>query len=244
MSRDLVRLAVDSADVAALRFGIDVRRIARIGEHPEAVAAVEILPLRLGDAAGKLRLADPRAVVLESAVHLVRLVHVDAHVVELRDRQRLRLPPLVPGIVGVPQAAVVADDQMIGVLRIDPHVVEVAVRRAADVAERRAAVGAHDERAVRLVDAILVLGIDDEIREVEWTPQHVLAAIAELPRRAAIVGAIQPVERRHRFDECVHDVGLGRRHGDGDASPGLGGQSLRALVVERGPCRAAISTLE
>src|SRR5262249_60908442 len=32
-----VRLAIDPADVAALRFGVDVIGIARIDEHPEAV---------------------------------------------------------------------------------------------------------------------------------------------------------------------------------------------------------------
>ena len=164
--------------------------------------------------------------------------------VELRDRKRLRLPPLVAGVVRVPEAAVVADDEMIGVLRIDPHVVEIAVRAAGDVAERRAAVGAHDERAVRLVDAVLVLRIDDEIREVERTPEHVLAAVAQLPRRAAVVGAIEAVQRRHRLDERVDDVRLGRRDRHRDASPRLGRQPLRALLVERGPRRAAISTLE
>ena len=113
---DLVRLAVDAADVAALRFGVEVRRVGGIDEHPEAVAAVHVLPLRLRDAAGELRLADPRAVVLQAAVHVVRPVHVDAHVIELRDRQRLRLPPLVAAVVRVPEAAVVAGDQVVGVL--------------------------------------------------------------------------------------------------------------------------------
>ena len=92
--------------------------------------------------------------------------------------------------------------------RIHPDVVEVAVRAAGDVGERRAAVGAHDERAVRLVDAVFVLRIDDEIREVERPPEHVLAPVAQLPRRAAVVGAIEAVQRRLCFDERIDDVRL------------------------------------
>src|SRR5205807_10292170 len=60
----LVRLAIDASDVAALCFRVDVRGIGGIDEDPKAVAAIEVLPLALGDAAGILRLAHPRAVVL------------------------------------------------------------------------------------------------------------------------------------------------------------------------------------
>src|SRR5260370_532032 len=69
----------------------------------------------------------------------------------------------VGGVVGVPEPGVVARDEMIGVGRIDPHVVEVAVRPARDVAEAPASVGANDERAVRLVDPARVLRVYVEV---------------------------------------------------------------------------------
>src|SRR5206468_1247576 len=118
-----VRLPIDASEVAALRLGVYIRGVARIGEYPEAIASVQILPLRLGDATRVLRLAGPRAVVLQPAVDLVRPVVVDAYVIELRDRQCFRFPPLVSRVVRVPQPAVVTHDEMIGVAWIDLHFV-------------------------------------------------------------------------------------------------------------------------
>ena len=136
----LVRLAIHPPDLAALRLGVDVVGIARIGEHPEAVAAVEVFPAAAGDAARIRRVADPRAVVLQAAVDVVRAIHVDAHVVELRDRQVVGLPPAIAAVVRIPEAAVVAGDEVVGVVGIDPDVVPVAVAAAADAAEALAAV--------------------------------------------------------------------------------------------------------
>src|SRR5205085_7334689 len=45
----LVRLAIDAADVAALRFGIDVIGIGRICKYPESVAAIDVFPTVVGD---------------------------------------------------------------------------------------------------------------------------------------------------------------------------------------------------
>ena len=78
-----MRLSVDATDVAPLGFGVDVRGVGGIDEHPEAIAAVHVLPLALCDTARVLRLADPRAVVLQTAIHFVRPVHVETHMIEL-----------------------------------------------------------------------------------------------------------------------------------------------------------------
>ncbi len=104
----LVRVLVHARDRAALVFGVEVVGIGRVGEHPEAVAAVHVLPAAVGDAAGIGRVAHPAAVVLQAAIDVVRILVVDAHVVELRDRQVLALPPLAAAVVALPQAAVVA----------------------------------------------------------------------------------------------------------------------------------------
>jgi hypothetical protein len=80
------RAPVDAADVAALRLDVDGLRIARVRLRPEAVAAVEVLPALVRDAATVRGVADPGAVVLQAAVDVVRVGHVDGHVVELGDR--------------------------------------------------------------------------------------------------------------------------------------------------------------
>src|SRR4029077_15815561 len=66
----LVRLAVDAPDLPALILRVDVVGIGGVDEHPEAVAVVHVLPLTVRDAARVLRLTDPRAVVLQAAVHV------------------------------------------------------------------------------------------------------------------------------------------------------------------------------
>src|SRR5258708_27263539 len=71
------QLAIDARDGAALRFGIDAVGIGRIRHPPEAVAAVEVLPARVGDASSVCGVAHPRAVVLKAAVHLVGVLVVD-----------------------------------------------------------------------------------------------------------------------------------------------------------------------
>src|SRR5947207_2582695 len=43
-----MRLAIDAADVAALRFGVDIVGIGWIGENPETIAAVNIFPATAG----------------------------------------------------------------------------------------------------------------------------------------------------------------------------------------------------
>ena len=73
---DVARLegaAVHAPDEAALRLGVDEVGIRGIGEHPEAVAAVQVLPAVAGDAARVDRVADPRAVVLQPAIDVVRV---------------------------------------------------------------------------------------------------------------------------------------------------------------------------
>ena len=85
------RVAVDPADIAALVFGVDVIGIGRIDEGVKAIAVEDIFPLRVGDAAGIFRLADPAAVILQSAVDPIRIGVIHAHVIELRNGQVLGL---------------------------------------------------------------------------------------------------------------------------------------------------------
>src|SRR5713101_8818487 len=130
---------------------------------------------------------------------------------------------------------------MVGVRRIDPDVVEIAVRSAGDVAEALAAVIAGDERSVGLVNLVFVFRIDDQVREVERTPDHGLAAIELLPGRAGIIGAIKRILGWLGFDEGVDDVRLRLRDSHRHATPSLARQSLGARDFV--PGRAAVGRL-
>ena len=122
-----MRVTIDPPDLAPLKFRVNVIGIGRIGEHPESVAVVHIFPAMIGDSAGILRIADPRTVVLKSAVNAIRIFVVETHVIELRDRQVFAFPPLAPAVVGIPHPAVIAGKDGLRIDRIDPDIVVVAV---------------------------------------------------------------------------------------------------------------------
>ena len=231
------RFAVDAHQRAALAFGIgeDFRR-GRIGPDEEAVAAVEIFPTAVGDAARIGAVAGPGAVVLQAAIDLIRVLVVDADVIEFRNRQGLVLGPAIGPVGADPQATVITDHHVLGVGRVDPHGVVVAVRALGDGRETLAAVFAGDQRQIGLEHTLGVLRIDDQAGEIERAPDHVLAAIALGPGGAAVVGAEQCAAGA--FDHGVNDLGIGGGEGHRLAAPRALGQAALALHV--GPGRPAI----
>ena len=111
---------------------------------------------------------------------------------------------------------------------IDPDVVQVAVRAAADVGEALAAVVADDQREVGLEDAVLVLRIDDQVARSRTGRQTMFWLLVALPPRS----------RRRRRNDRAPSVGvrLRRRHRrrsafdgaivDRDAAPRLRREAL------------------
>src|SRR5690349_1655933 len=120
--------AIHAPNLASLSFGVDVVTIGWVFPHPEAVAAVHVFPTRIAHAAGIRRVADPRTVVLQSAVNVIGNIVIDAYVIELRDRQVYLVLPARAAIEAAPQTSVVRSEDDVGVIRIDPDIVEVAVR--------------------------------------------------------------------------------------------------------------------
>ena len=227
-----------AADEPALHLGVGEIGVGRVRERPEAVAVVQVLPPTVRDAARIRRVARPRAVVLQPAVHLVRVLVVHAHVVELRERQVVALPPTAAAVVRDPQPAVVAAHDVLRVGRVDPEVVPVAVRSTGSRAEARATVGRDDQPSAHLEHAVLVLRIHDQLREVERAPHHHLAAIALLERPAAVAGDEERAARA--LDERVDARGIRWRHGHRHPAPRLGRQPLRGGRVERRPGGARV----
>src|SRR6185295_17202662 len=118
---------------AALRLGIDGVVISRIDLRVKTIATADAIPVSVRDSvlqAARLAWTTPRAVVLQTAVHVVRLTHVDSDRVELRGGNRIDKLPRRALIVADVQAAVISDHQVVAVVGIDPDRVIVAVRDA------------------------------------------------------------------------------------------------------------------
>src|SRR5579864_6173577 len=57
------RVTVYSGNLTALRFGINIIGVCRVFKYPETVAAVNVFPARVGDAARIRGIAHPNAVI-------------------------------------------------------------------------------------------------------------------------------------------------------------------------------------
>ena len=115
---------------AGLTRRVDDVRIARLDAGLEAVAAAGHPPVAHpdADAVHRPRRSALRLVVLCAAADVVerqRVVHGDA--IELRDRQVVEVPPRFAFVPRLVRAAVVADHDVVLVLRVHPHRVEVHV---------------------------------------------------------------------------------------------------------------------
>ena len=122
-----MRVTIYPTDLAALVFGIDIIGISRIGKHPKPIAVEHVFPARVSNAAGILRVAHPRTVVLQPAVNAIRIVVIDADMIKLGDRQVFALPPFAAAVIRVPHSAVVSHKHHLRVGWVDPHVVRIAV---------------------------------------------------------------------------------------------------------------------
>src|SRR4030095_1565549 len=124
----LERLAIYSRNLTPLILCVDVIVIGCVGKGPKTVAIPDILPTTIGNAARIRRITNPGTVVLESAINVIRSVHVNTDVVELRYREVVAFPPAIAAIVRIPDAAIITSNHMVRVVRIDPDVVKVTMR--------------------------------------------------------------------------------------------------------------------
>src|SRR5437879_10990600 len=145
-------MAIHAHDPAALLLRVKVTGVGWIGEHPEPVTVVHILPAMVRDPAGILRITDPRTVILEPAVNSIRVFIIQTHMIKLRDRKIFAFPPFAPAVVGIPHAAIVSGKDRLRIYWIDPDIVVIAVAslKHTDDRETFAAVFTHNQRAIRL----------------------------------------------------------------------------------------------
>ena len=135
--------------------------------------------------------------------------------IELRDGQVVVAVPAVAPVGAVPQAAVVAGDDVGGIAGVDPDLVVVPVHAAGDAGKALAPVLAGDQLQVSLEHPVGVLRIHGDVGEVEGPPDHELAAVPLAPGPAAVIGAEEG--GAGALDHGIDDVGVGG--GDGDTDP-------------------------
>ena len=161
---------VPAAHAAVLTLVVDEVGVLGIDADDEAVAATHAEPVAVDGArvVADHRRATPAAVVLQAAVDEVRVPGSDLDVVELTDGD---VAVVVPGLHPVPghvDPAVVAEDHVLPVRRVDPQgvVVHVDLAAVAVVREGLAAVGRAPQPRAQHVDALGVTGVDADLRVV------------------------------------------------------------------------------
>ena len=123
-------LQIEPAQSTFLQLGVDNRRILRIHAGLESVAAADAVPIARPNARAVERPRWPayRSVVLRAAANVVERPRVvRGHAIELRERQVGEVPPRLHAIVGLVEAAVVPDDDVIPIARVEHNLVVVDV---------------------------------------------------------------------------------------------------------------------
>src|SRR5262245_18865191 len=194
-------LQIETLNIAVLRFGVDRRVISRVDLRIKTVASADAVPVGVDDSAAatttaaaaataaasaSLARAAPTAVILQASANVVRLSHVHSDSVELRRRDVVNELPSRGLVVADIQTAVVADNQVVRVIRIDPQRVVIAVRDALNHLERFAAVGGFVEGGAAGVDDLVVLGVDTNLAVVH---RAIVVVAHDAPGLAFIVRA-------------------------------------------------------
>ena len=175
------RVTLPSCDVR-----VDDVRILGIAARLESVAAADDVPVARADAPAvqRARRAAVRPVVLRAAADVVeRLRVVDRHAVVLRDRQAREEPERRALVVGLVDAAVVADQDVIPIGRIELDDVVIDVHAGlfpVGLPPRLAAVRAAIEIGVHRPDRVGPMRIDEDLLVVRGAA----AAIPVARRRA------------------------------------------------------------
>ena len=222
-------------DKTLLRLDIHDRRVSRVHDRIETIAATDAIPVVVGDALRVQRAAraGPTAVVLQAAVNPKRFLIVERDFIELADRNGVDEIPRTSAIVGLVNPAVRSGQHMVRIFRIDPKRVKVAVDTPYDVRHPglAAVVGDVHGRG-RLPDALIVVGIDANLAVVHWTRIDV-AHLA--PMLAAIFGTKHTAFRI--LDDGVNNVRIAAIDIDADASR----RAFRQIDGKFFPGRAAVN---
>ncbi len=220
----VARAAIEAHQPAVLRLGVDGVVVGGVDAALEAIAAIGDEPVGVadaGDAARAGRSAE-REVVLRAAVHVVeRRVHVDVDLVELRQRQVGEEAPGLRPVEGLVETTVVAVEDVVAVIRIDPDGMVVDVlARLAEVLPRGAAVIGDAVVHVDGDHAVGVVRVDPDLAVVERARGERAAHAA--PVESVVARAVDAAAVVGGLDDRVDDVGVRGRTGEPDAAFTLG----------------------
>ena len=125
-------------------------------------------------------------------------------------RGKILIGPGLRGVRGDRATAVVCDDHVRGVVRINPQIVEIAVRAVVHARHRLAAVGRAIGGGVLHVNHVHVLRVGKHVCVVERTLANVAIGIGQLPGFCRIVGDEESAILI--LDERIHPIRVYRRH--------------------------------
>ena len=203
-----LRLVVELADDAHVAAGVDIARLVGVERRHRTLAAAHVVPVTLRDPARRGAGDLHGGVVLLAAVHVVRekVVHRDA--VELRGRLVALRRPGAAAVERDVGAAVVAFDDRLGIARVDPEAVVIAVGRP-DAGDALAAVDRLADVSVEHPHHVGVLRVRDDLHVVPGARVQCPGVVHQLPRLRPIIRAVQAT-LRIGFDHGVEAVGVGR----------------------------------
>ena len=205
--------------------------VAKQGNEPIGVANADVV---VG-----ARRAAVAVVVLRAAVDVVEgLVIVDSHLVILGNRHVVDEAPRLAQIEALVDAAVIAHDQIIVVVRIERHGVMVDVFRIVlEFGKRLAAVLGDVQMHVGLIHAVELVRAREQFLVVVWpgAAGQILAAL--LPGLAAVGRAPEAAGAVGQLDRCIDHVRINRRNRDA----GLAHVFFRQTFGQLAPGFAAIN---
>ena len=127
------------------------------------------------------------------------------HVIKLRRGLVVLRGPGAPAVNGDRCPAVIAVDQALGIVRVNPQSVMVAMRRRQQV-ERAASIGGAEHPRIQHVDRVGRFRIGEDVAEVPRALAQPPVFIHADPVFSAVIGTVEPAF--FRFHHGVNLVGV------------------------------------
>ena len=194
---------------SVVRTGVGDVRIIALRHNPSGFASADIIKIGGASAAtpAKSRGAGDRhgGIILLRSVQHVGITRVRIHVIELGGRLIIFAGPRSACVVRDRRAAVITINDPIGIRRIDPESVIIAVR-AAHCSPRAAAVNRTQNAGVQHIHNVSVFRVGENVMEIPRTLRQAVIRIHQLPGIAAVFRAIHTAARC--FNNRVHTIAI------------------------------------
>src|SRR5258708_595077 len=164
-----VGIEVAPQDIPVLGFSINNVGIGGIDPRVEPIAAAHRVPVGIGDAARIQRGAwsAPGVVVRQASADVVGLGHVEAKLVELPQGDGVHETPASPSVAAHVDATIAAEDDVVGIVWINPDGMEVAMNARDQILAKGATaiIGVVHLHAAH-PDPLVVVRVDADLAEI------------------------------------------------------------------------------